>query len=76
MASNTKEADKTAPAESVYSAAELAANHKMFGVNRDIVVVALKQAGKTFATVSEAKAIIHKFKSRKVGNTNTKKEDK
>lgn len=76
MASNTKEADKTAPAESVYSAAELAANHKMFGVNRDIVVVALQKAGKPFASVSEAKAIIDKFKSRKVGTTKPKKEDK
>lgn len=72
MASNTKEAAQTA---SVYSAAELADNHKMFGVNRDIVVAALKQAGKTFATVSEAKAIIDKYKSRKVG-INPKKEGK
>lgn len=76
MASNTNEAVKTAPAESVYSAAELANNHRMFGVNRDIVVVALQKAGKAFATVSEAKAIINKFKSRTVGTTKTKKEDK
>lgn len=72
MASNTKEAAQAAP---VYSAAELAANHRMFGVNRDIVVAALKQAGKTFATVSEAKVIIDKYKSRKVG-INPKKEGK
>lgn len=73
MANNTKEA---AQAASVYSAAELAANHKMFGVNRDIVVAALRKAGKTSATVAEANAIIDKFKSRKVGTTNPKKEDK
>lgn len=72
MASNTKEAAQTA---AVYSAAELAANHRMFGVNRDIVVAALKQAGKTFATVTEAKVIIDKYKSRKVG-INPKKEGK
>lgn len=73
MASNPKEAAQSAP---VYSAAELAANHKMFGVNRDIVVAALRKAGKTSATAAEAKAIIDKFKSRKVGTTNPKKEDK
>lgn len=68
MASNTKnaEADKAASAESVYSAAELAANHKMFGVNRDIVVVALRKANMDFATVPEAKSIIDKFKKKEV----------
>lgn len=68
MASNTKNAEeaKAASAESVYSAAELAANHKMFGVNRDIVVVALRKANKGFATVSEAKSIIDKFKKKEV----------
>ncbi len=67
---------KTAPAESVYSATELADNHRLFGVNRDIVVVALRLAGKKTATVSEARGIIDNFKSRKVGATNPKKEDK
>lgn len=69
MASNPKtttDAPKAAPVESVYSASELAANHKIFGVNRDIVVVALRKAGKDFATVTEAKAIIDKFKKREV----------
>ena len=65
MASTTNEAAKAAP-ESVYSASELAANHKMFGVNRDIVVVALRKAGKTSATVQEAKTIINKFKNKEV----------
>lgn len=71
MASNPK----TASTESVYSAAELAANHHLFGTSREIVVIALRKAGKASATVAEAKAIIDKFKSRKVG-TNPKKEAK
>lgn len=57
---------KTAPAESVYTASELAANHKLFGVNRDIVVVALRKAGRKSATFAEAKAIIDKFKNKEV----------
>lgn len=64
MASTTKTTDRVAA--SVYSAAELADNHKMFGVNRDIVVVALRKAGKTSATVAEAKTIIDKFKNKEV----------
>lgn len=66
MASNNKDAAKTAPAESVYSATELAANYRMFGVNRDIVAVALRKAGVSFATVKEAKTIIDKFKNKEV----------
>ena len=67
MASNTKTAGaKTAPTESVYSASELAANCKLFGVNRDIVVIALRKAGKNAATVEEARAIIDKFKTKEV----------
>lgn len=67
MASNTKAAEaKAAPAESVYSASELASNYKLFGVNREIVVVALRKAGKTAATFTEAKAIVDKFKNKEV----------
>ena len=62
MASNPK----AAPAESVYSASELAENHKLFGVNRDIVVIALRKAGKKTATFAEAKVIIDKFKTKEV----------
>lgn len=51
--------------ESVYTVKELADNHKIFGTYREIVVVALRQAGKDTATVSEAKAIIDKFKNKK-----------
>lgn len=49
--------------ESVYTASELADNYKVFGTFREIVVVALRQAGKETATFSEAKNIIEKFKN-------------
>lgn len=52
--------------ESVYTAAELADNHKVFGTFREIVVVALRTAGKEAATFSEAKKIIDKFKNKEV----------
>lgn len=57
---------KAAPAESVYSASELATNHKLFGVSREIVVIALRKAGKTTASFAEAKSIIDKFKTKEV----------
>ena len=52
--------------ESVYAAAELAANHKVFKTSREIVEIALRQAGKTSATFTEAKAIIENFKNKEV----------
>lgn len=52
--------------ESVYTAEELAANHKAFNVSYEIATVALRMAGKKYATVSEAKAIIEKFKTKEV----------
>lgn len=56
-----------APVESVYTAAELANNaYKVFKVPREIVVVALRLAGKETATLTEAKAIIEKFKNKEV----------
>lgn len=55
-----------APAESVYTAADLVNNHRVFKVPREIVVVALRQAGKEAATLTEAKAIIEKFKNKEV----------
>lgn len=70
MASNTKTtAEKTVTAKSgvsVYTAAELAANFKAFNTSREIVVVALRQAGKETATFEEAKAIVNKFKNKEV----------
>ena len=52
--------------ESVYTASELAAHYKLFGTYREIVIVALRQAGKETATLSEAKSIIEKFKNKEV----------
>lgn len=67
MANNTKAPEaKAAPAEAVYSASELVANFHLFAANRDIVVVALRKAGKNEYTFSEAKAIIDKFKTKEV----------
>lgn len=51
---------------SVYTAAELAENHKVFNTSREIVEVALRIAGKKTATFAEAKVIIEKFKNKEV----------
>ena len=73
MANNTKATEQAAkpvskavPADSVYSAAELAANNRLFGTGREVVVVALRQAGVDSATFEEAKAILEKFKNTEV----------
>lgn len=66
MANNTKGAVEQTATESVYTASELAANYKLFGVNRDIVVIALRKAGKESATFAEAKTIIDNFKNKEV----------
>ena len=71
MANDTKtaaQADKKTKtaAESVYPASELANNCKLFETSREIVVVALRLAGKDSATFAEAKAIIDKFKNKEV----------
>lgn len=61
---------KVAPAppvvESIYSVAELAENHKAFNTYREIVIVAMKLAGKNAATFDEAKKIIDNFKNKEV----------
>ena len=62
----TKETTVEVRNESVYTAAELADNYKAFGTYREIVVVALRQAGKKSATFAEAKAIVDKFKNKEV----------
>lgn len=65
--SKTKAAPAAAPVnESVYTAAELAENHKVFNTSREIVEIALRMAGKKTATFREAKAIIEKFKTKEV----------
>ena len=68
MATSNKTKARKADAfrASVYSAAELADNHKLFKTSREIVEVALRVAGKKTATLSEAKAIIDKFKNKEV----------
>jgi len=55
-----------APVESVYTAEELASNHKIFHTSHEIVVIALRLAGKKTATLTEAKSIIEKFKNKEV----------
>lgn len=52
--------------ESIYSAEELAKNHKLFKTSYEIVAVALRKAGKKEATFTEAKNIIENFKNREV----------
>lgn len=53
-------------ADSVYTASELADNYKVFKTSREIVVIALRLAGKETATFKEAKNIIEKFKNKEV----------
>ena len=57
---------KTTEPESVYSAAELARNHKVLGTSYEIVDVALKIAGKESATLKEAQKIVDEFKHKEV----------
>lgn len=74
MATNTKPKASAETAEEIrdpvveseYSAQELADNYKAFGTYREIVVVALRLAGKERATFAEAKQIIEKFKNKEV----------
>lgn len=62
----TKKEQKTLQ-ESVYSASEMAANaKKVFGTRQECVAAALKAAGKTECTVTEAKEIVGKFLKREV----------
>ena len=64
---NTTDPVEIAPAqESVYTVNEMADNHKVFGTFREIVVVALRNAGKETYTFAEAKDIIEKFKNKEV----------
>ena len=59
--------EQKASRESVYSTGELAANAKnVFGTRQECVSAALKAAGKTECTVTEAKMIVEKFLKREV----------
>lgn len=66
MAEKKKAPAAPVKAESVYTAAELAKNHKILGTSYEIVIVALKKAKKKSATLSEAKKIIDNFKNKEV----------
>lgn len=67
MATNDKKATANARVnESVYTAAELADHHTAFETSHEIVEVALRLAGKTHATFTEAKTIIERFKTKEV----------
>ena len=69
MAKETTKEARTAETaeESVYPASELAANaKKVFGTRQECVAAALKAAGKTECTVTEAKEIVGKFLKREV----------
>jgi len=61
-----KEKPKVAK-ESAYPVSDLAANaKKIFGTRQECVLAALRAAGKTECTVSEAKAIVEKFLKKEV----------
>lgn len=68
MASTSKAKATAGPNvnESVYTAADLIENHKVFNTSREIVEVALRIAGKETATFEEAETIINKFKNKEV----------
>lgn len=61
----TETKKETPPAE-LYTAEELAANHKVFKTSREIVVVALKLAKKDKATVEETQKLVDELKNRRV----------
>lgn len=69
MATSSKPKESSAEPrvnESVYTAAELIDNHKVFNTSREIVAVALRLAGVKSATFTDAKNIIEKFKNKEV----------
>lgn len=66
MATKATKTNTPPESESVYTIAELADNHKVFGTFREIVTVALRGAGKETFTFTEAKNIIEKFKNKEV----------
>lgn len=66
MEEPVKEQVQAPVVESIYTADQLAANHKVFKAPREIVVVALRLAGKKEATFTEAQSIIESFKNKEV----------
>lgn len=68
MAKSTKPAG-VSPAkkpESVYTVRELTDNYRTFKASKEIVIVALRLAGKEAFTFSEAKKIIDTFSTKEV----------
>lgn len=67
---NTQQAinkEPKAPQESVYPVSELAANaRKLFGTRQECVAAALRAAGKSECTVSEARTVVEKFLKKEV----------
>ena len=67
QAKQTAAQAKAEPAESVYTAEELANNAKnIFGTRKECVAAALKVANVTECTVSKAKEIVEKFLNKEV----------
>lgn len=67
MQEQVAERYQKAASDPVYSASEFADNaKKIFGTRQECVVAALKAAGKSECTVSEAKMIVGKFLKREV----------
>ena len=67
VAQEAPKKEQKASQESIYPASELAANaRKVFGTRQECVAAALKAAGKTECTVTEAKEIVRKFVKREV----------
>ena len=74
MAKKKEASEETVPAETpkheepapssepIYTAEDLIRNYKAFKTSKEIVVVALRLAGKETATFEEAKKIIDKFR--------------
>lgn len=60
------ETKKETPSAELYTAEELAVNHKVFKTSREIVVVALKLAKKDKATVEETQKLVDELKNRRV----------
>lgn len=66
MAKKEEATVKKYPQEQEYTAEQLTEACHIFGVRREIVVVALRLAGKKTATVTEARIIIDDFKNKEV----------
>ncbi len=62
----SKEAIKNKPVEVLYSVSDLAKAAKIFNATSDVVIAAMKLAGKSQATQEEASKIIKDFINKEV----------